>query len=208
MSMSVFRNNIHNSPPIFDCYVLHLTTTTAIRSSGSSWWWNIDLPNVSSAKQFFIRATKVYIQDLNPASPSIRTCLIRSDTCRLQNSYSTGVVSNDGAGYSNIIGVCQVNHTTKGANDYNFVAYNEEPHVNFLSGGFINGGALQNGEFNIRICDLNNADMTFNATIYTDAFFEITICEIMNPQYTITNQFQHDKLGFSPVAGTQIQGRI
>ena len=209
MSMAVYRNNIHNNPPLFDFYVLHLATTNSIRSSGSSWWWNIDLPSVSSAKQYFIRATKVYIQDLNPASPSLRACILRSESCRLQNSFSTGLVaSGDSAGYSNIIGVCEINHTTKSSNDYNFVAYNEEPHVNFISGGFINGGALQNGEFHIRICDLNNADFSFNATGYADAFFEITICEILNPQYTITNQFQHDRLGYAPVAGTQVQGRI
>ena len=207
--MSVYRNNIHNSPPLPCYYVLHLATTNAIRSSGTSWWWNINIPNVSSAKQYFIRATKVYIQDLNPASASLRACVLRSESCRLQNSYSSGLVaSGDGAGYSNIIGVCEIYHTTKSSNDYNYVAYNEEPHYTFLSGGFINGGALQNGEFNIRVCDLNNADLAFNATTYADAFFEISLFEIYSPQYTITNEYKHDRLEYSPVSGTQVQGRI
>ena len=206
--MSVYRNNIHNSPPPPSYYVLHLATTNAIRSSGSSWWWRINIPDVSSSKQYFIRPTKVYIQEINPANPALRTVVLRSETCRLQNSHSTGLVSGDGAGYSNIIGVCELQHTSKSNNDYNFVAYNEEPHYTFLSGGFVNGSALQNNEFNIRICDLNNSDYSFNATSYADAFFEISLFEIYNPQYTITNEYKHDRLPFNPASTTQVQGRV
>ena len=203
-----YRHNIHNHPPPPCYYVLHLSSTNAIRSSGTSWWWRINLPDVSSAKQYFIRPTKVYLQDLNPADANIRAVVLKSETCRLQNSHSTGLVSGDSAGYSNIIGVCELQHSSKNANDYNFVAHNEEPHYTFLSGGFVNGGALQNNEFNIRICDLNNADIPFNSSAYADAFFEISLFEIYNPQYTITNEYKHDKLQFNPASTTQVQGRV
>ena len=204
-----YRNNIHNMPPAPCYYVIHLSSNTTLRSSGSSYTWHINLPQVSSIKQYFIRPTRVFIQDLNPANGGIRAVVMTSQNCRLQNSYSSGLASSGagtGAGYSNILGVFELQHTTKNNNDFNYVAYTEEPHMNFLSGGFINGGALQNSEFEIRFCDLNNADIAFNSTEYADFFVELSLFEIYNPQYTISNQYDHDKIKYEGTNMTQVQG--
>lgn len=197
-----YRNNIHNTPPPPCYYKLDLFSTTATRTNGTSYWWNINIPSVASTKQYFIRPTKVYIQDLNVANTNIRTCLITSESIRGQNSYSSGIDTNSGKGYSNIIGAVEINHGT----NVHWIAYNEEPHMNFISGGFINGQALQNNEINIRICDLNNADLVFNASNYADLYIELTLFEIYNPQFMISTDYQHDRLKYEGTSTTQIQG--
>lgn len=206
--MSVYQNTIHNIPPTPCYYVLHLTSTNSNRASGSSWYWRINIPSVSSVKQYYIRPTRVFIQDLNPVDTAIRAVVIRTDSCRLQNSYSSGLVSGDGAGYSNILGVCEISKTIIANIQHNYVAYMEEPHTNFMSGGFVNGSILQGGEFNIRICDLNNNDISFNATTYADAFFEVSIYEIHNPQYSISADIMKTKNPYTHASPTQVQGGV
>ena len=204
-----YRNNIHNMPPAPCYYVLHLSINTTLRSSGSSYTWRINIPNVSSQKQYYIRPTRVFIQEINPADGALRTLVMSSTTVRLQNSYSSGLVSTgpgNSPGYSNILGVFEIQHSAKGGNDFHFVAYNEEPHATFLSGGFINGGALQNNEFNIHLTDLNGNDISFNSTVYADFFVEISLYEIYNPQFTITHQYDHDKIKYEGTNMTQVQG--
>ena len=49
-----YRNNIHNNPPPPCYYKLDLFAGTSTRNIGTSYWWNINIPNVSSTKQYLI----------------------------------------------------------------------------------------------------------------------------------------------------------
>lgn len=201
-----YRNNMMNSPPAPCYYVCHLFSQTATTSNSGNYTWRINIPNVASNKQYFIRITKCFIQEVEPSDPELRVCVIRSFTTTLQNSFSSGLTASDNSGYSNVLGVFEIQHQGVGGNNVYYVAYNEEPHSNFLSGGFVNGSALQNNEFHLRITDMNNGPIQFGGTTYSRFMIELSFYEVINPKYSVSMDYDYDKIKYDNTTKTQVQG--
>mgnify|MGYP003340683495 CR=1 FL=1 len=186
-------NTLSNQIPAPSVFQIVLRSESVISGTATDGFYRVNIPQVIPDKQYYIEVSRIFLQDID--NPNIQQRMVRmvSNSVIQQNTYDT--YKN---GYTNILGQFELQHNGAG----HYVAWVWNPVSEMLSGGFINGSMLNNGQIHIRFEYMDRTAIAFTASDYDGWEAVLTVYEVYNHDSNAVFK----KVLSEPSLKTQVQG--
>jgi hypothetical protein len=187
-------NTLSNQTPSPTVFQIILRSPNVGSGSNTDGFYRVNIPQVVPDKQYYIEVSRIFIQDID--NPNIQQRMVRmvSNSVIQQNTYDTYK-----DGFTNVLGQFELQHDGAG----HYVAWVWNPVSEMLSGGFVNGSMLNNGQIHIRFEYLDRTAIAFTGgSAYAGWEAVLTVYEVYN--HDINAVFR--KVLSEPSLKTQVQG--